>query len=246
MIATKDDQQDPELAAAFGELVAQATPQLYAPGPELARKVVTRRRARRRIAFGLAVICALAFSITAVVLHHTPDDKVIPAGPGHTPTAEIKNVDWENATLQMPEIGSGGCPAQPVTFHAGIGTSYSFPGWRIGEAQLKDEVRGVFDPVYADLDGDNVLDAIVRIHCYTPNPVQALIGFRLNGEKVETMGLVSMIGSDWVKEFRKIDVHKDLITITVKDFTNAETTSEIKTETLRLKWSGSTFVPVQK
>lgn len=106
----------------------------------------TRKPLRIAVAATFAAVLALAGATTAVAAPQ----------PVARAAADVRDVDWRNATLPLPRIGS--CPAQTVDFTDGAARTddavYRFPPDR--------------EIIYADVTGEGVEDALVFMDCGPP------------------------------------------------------------------------------
>jgi len=112
----------------------------------------------------------------------------VAVGPATPAAASVTEVDWRNATFDVPAIGA--CPADRVHFtdgsaDTGAGVYRFTPG----------------QPVrYADVTGEGVTDALAVLDCGPPGSeyTSALVGLttRADGTTIRTLGPV-VVAPDW-------------------------------------------------
>ncbi|WP_163511124.1 hypothetical protein [Fodinicola acaciae] len=164
---------DPDLDELFGELRESALPQIEPPGQDAVRRTVRRRRMRQRLV--AAVVVALMAGGIAGVLSYfrtaentvistaTPSPSLSPSpSPSPTPSPSVSAsrstvVDWPNATYDLPALSP--CPARGgVKFSAGEASRGS-TSWKLNGG------TGFIGPYVADINGDGVKDALLRLDC---------------------------------------------------------------------------------
>jgi hypothetical protein len=241
---------EPDLEDLFDGLREQVLPQVAPPGQDAVRLTVRRRRTRHRVIAGVVAV-ALAGGVGGLVayFHNPKDTTVVTATPSAHPSPSIspspspsaspspsrndaiRSIDWANYTYDLPKLS--GCPAQTVKISNGVGgadPSSGKPNWKVSS-------KGWSGSTYADLNGDGITDALLRIDCTAGYPasynVVAAFGTASGGvtfhqvtyvapDGQETLGTVTVAGS----------------TVSVPSLRSASVGGD---STTRYRWNGSTF-----
>ncbi|MBA8823691.1 hypothetical protein FHX42_001020 [Saccharopolyspora lacisalsi] len=129
------------------------------------------------------------------------------ADPAQSAAPGVRDVDWHDATLPLPPVGS--CPRNTVDFTD-------------GEGRVDDSIYR-FTPDreihYADVTGEGVTDALIFMDCGPPASEYStsLIGMTTRADgTVRALGTVVSTGV-WTHQPTDVAVHGGLMAVTITD-----------------------------